>query len=414
VLAAGSREVRSAEAVGVRTRHARGDASGLRRRWRGRRDAGVIVGRARIDARTKNLLHRLQPGDIAVILHEDLDQAAAEGLVERGAAAVINCHRSITGRYPNAGPLVLSRARVPLVDAVGEAWLAQVNEGDALTVRDGAIVCDGREVARGVVLDGALLDEALSRAQAAMGEELERFVRNTMEYIQTERDLVLRGGGMPDLRTEIKGRHCVVIVRGNEHKQDLQTIRSYINEMKPALIAVDGAADALLDEGLKPSIIIGDMDSVSTHALTCGAEIVVHAYPDGRAPGLERVSALGLEPHVFSSAGTSEDIALLLAYEKGADLIVAVGAHDNMVEFLDKGRAGMASTFIVRLKVGPKLVDAKGVNRLYRSQVRTRDLVLLVASAVAAMGVAAYVVDPVRLWIRGNLDLIEDFLRALF
>ncbi len=158
-------------------------------------------------------------------------------------------------------------------------------------------------------------------------------------------------------------------MRGYHYKEDLQTLRHYIREYRPVLIGVDGGADALIEAGHQPDLIVGDMDSVSDDALRCGAEIVVHAYRDGRAPGLERVRALGVEPVVFPATGTSEDVAMLLADDKGASLIVAVGTHVTLVEFLDKGRSGMASTFLTRLRVGGKLVDAKGVSRLYRARI---------------------------------------------
>lgn len=385
----------------------------LATRWRKRRARNAVSGTARVDRRTKDLLHRIRPGEIAVIVHDDLDQVAAEGLVERGVAAVVNCRPSTTGRYPNAGPLVLARAAVPLLDDVGDELLDRITEGSRITITaDGEVVAGGIAVARGRFLDGEALDEALELAHSAMGEELERFVRNTMEYLAEERDLVLRGSGLPDLATAIEGRPVVVVVRGNEYRKDLQTLRGYINEMRPVLIAVDGAADALLDEGFKPHVIIGDMDSVSTPALTSGAEIVVHAYPDGRAPGEERVRALGIELKILRSAGTSEDIALLLSYERKADLIVVVGAHDNLVEFLDKGRAGMASTFVTRLKVGPKLVDAKGVNRLYQPQIKMRDVTILVGSAFIAFVVAIFTATPsLRLFLRLLLDHVKDLLR---
>lgn len=384
----------------------------FRRRRLARR--GAIEGTARIGRRTKDLIHHIKPGDIAVILHKDLDQVAAEGLVERGAAAVVNCHRSITGRYPNAGPLVLSRAGIPLLDDVGEDLLDKVHDGDRIELIGAQIWKAGGHVASGTLLTGAVLDEQIALAQRAMGMELERFVRNTMEYIKTESDLVLHGIGMPEVHTQIEGKPVVVVVRGHHYKEDLRAIKSYIKSVKPVLIAVDGGADALLEEGLKPAIIIGDMDSVTSEALTSGAEVVVHAYADGTAPGLERVRALGVEPHVWPTAGTSEDIALLLAYERGADLIVAIGAHDNMVEFLDKGRAGMASTFITRLKVGPKLVDAKGVNRLYHSSVRTRDMVVLVLAALFAMGAVAWISPSLRLSVRLVIDQVVHLVGSLF
>lgn len=379
-----------------------------------RQEKDGLEARVRVDRRTKDLIHRLRPGEIAIIAHEDLDQIAAEDLVARGASAVINTHRSITGKYPNAGPLVLSRAGVPLVDAVGDDLIDRVEEGEILRLDGGVLYRGDEHLAEGPLLQGDLLDRSIADAQRSLGIELERFVRNTIEYIRTERDLVLHGGGMPAIRTQIAGRPVIVIVRGTDHRKDLTAIRGYIKDVRPVLIAVDGAADALIEDGLKPDLIIGDMDSVSTGALTCGAEIVVHAYPDGRAPGLARIEGLGLTATVFASAGTSEDIALLIAYENGADLIVAVGAHDNLVEFLDKGRAGMASTFVTRLKVGPKLIDAKGVNRLYHSQIRTRDMFLLVASAVLAMGIAAYITPAANLWIRLQLDKVAEFFRGLF
>lgn len=378
------------------------------RRWRRRRDGGAIEAAVRVDRRTKDLIHRLKPGEIAIIDHEDLDRVSAEGLVERGVGAVVNARASITGRYPNTGPAILARAGVPLVDRAGTELMEAVTEGERLTVREGEILRDGDVVAKGTVLSGEELDRQLGAAHARMGEELEAFSRNTMSYLAQERELFLSGAGVPETRTHFEGRHALVVVRGYDYKRDLQILRGYIGELKPVIVAVDGAADALIEEGFKPDIIIGDMDSVSTAALTSGAEVIVHAYPDGRAPGHERVRGLGIEASVFASGGTSEDIALLLAYERGADLIVAVGSHANLVEFLDKGRGGMASTFLVRLKVGPKLVDAKGVNRLYRPTVRTRDLMLLIGAALATWLIVALTSPAVRLWFEQMFTRIRN------
>jgi len=381
---------------------ARAERDGVRagtRRLPWRRNKGVGTGGvARVDRRTKDLIPRLKPGEIAVIDHEDLDRVSAEGLVERHPGAVINARASITGRYPNSGPAVLARAGIPLIDRVGPDVLEAIREGDVVVVRGDEVHRDGEVVAKGMLLDGDELERQLTGARSHLGEELEAFARNTVDYLVRERELFLEGAGVPATRTPIEGRHALVVVRGYDYKQDLQTLRGYIGEVKPVLIAVDGGADAVIEEGYRPDIIIGDMDSVSTAALTCGAEIIVHAYPDGHAPGLERVRALGIDASVFASAGTSEDIALLLAYERRADLIVAVGSHAHLVEFLDKGRGGMASTFLVRLKVGSKLVDAKGVNRLYRPTVRRGDLLLLVGAALATWFIVALTSPAVRLW----------------
>ncbi|MDQ3878964.1 MAG: putative cytokinetic ring protein SteA [Actinomycetota bacterium] len=349
-----------------------------------------VAGLARVDARTKNLITRIQPGEIAVIDHRDIDRIAAESLVQRQVKAVVNASRSTTGRYPNLGPLLLCSAGIPIVDDVGPDIMS-LPEGTRVEV-DGATVyrldAAGRsEIARGHVLTLEEAEHLLDITKKQISTELERFAENTIGYLRDERDVLLEAARLPEVTTDFHGRHVLVVVRGYDYKEDLGALRAYIREEKPLLVGVDGGADALIDANLKPDLIIGDMDSVTTEALLSGAELVVHAYPGGLAPGLERIEALGLKSVVFEATGTSEDIAMLLAYEHGAELIVAVGTHANLVEFLDKGRKGMASTFLVRLRVGPILVDAKGMSRLYRGRVRTRDLLLLVAAAAVAIGI---------------------------
>jgi uncharacterized membrane-anchored protein len=362
----------------------------------------ALSGVARVDRRTKELVSRLQPGDIAVIDHEDLDRVAAETLAAAQPAAVINASASMSGRYPNTGPLVLTGAGIPLVDGAGSAVMS-IEEGSRVTIEDGRIFIGDVEVATGDEQSHEGLEQRIAVARATMGAELERFAENTLRYIQAEGHLLIDDPDVPDVPgVDFRGRHVLIVVRGIGYKDDLQLLRrsGYISDQKPVLIAVDGGADALLELGRTPDVIIGDMDSVSERALSCGARLIVHGYRDGRAPGGQRLDDLGLEYEVYGSEGTSEDIAMLLAYEKGCELIVAVGTHNSMVEFLDKGRAGMASTFLVRMKVGMMLVDAKGVSRLYKSTVRTRDLFLLVLAAVFTMVVIVLVSEPIRLVIR--------------
>ena len=269
---------------------------------------------------------------------------------------------------------------------------AEVRDGDSVRLLDETLyAADGRVVAKGEMQTAETVASAMAEARAGLAVQLEAFASNTMEYLKSERDLLLDGIGVPDIKTTLEGRHVLVVVRGYDYRQDLVALRHYIREFRPVLVAVDGGADALLEEGLRPQLIVGDMDSVSDDALRCGAEIVVHAYRDGTAPGLNRVRDLGIEPIVFPAAGTSEDVALLLADDKGASLIVAVGTHATLVEFLDKGRAGMASTFLTRLRVGGKLVDAKGVSRLYRTRIPAHTLSLLVLAALITLAVALFV-----------------------
>jgi len=354
----------------------------------------VTTGTARVDGRTKNLIKRLQPGDIAVVDHEDLDRVAAEGLVEARVGAVVNAAKSFTGRYPNVGPLLLAAAGVPLVDDVGPQVMDLVTEGQLVRIEDADVWVEGAVVGKGVRQNLQSLEHAYERAKEDLGDELERFAENTLEYLRRERRLVVDPLPMHKLRVRIKGRPVLIVVRGPDYKDDLAHLRSYVREMRPVLIAVDGGADALLEFGLTPDLIIGDFDSVSNRALQCGAELVVHAYPGGRAPGAARLEANGCKYAVLEAPGTSEDIAMLLADEKGADLLVAVGTHASMVEFLEKGREGMASTFLVRLKVGEKLVDAKGVSRLYQSSVPKRDMIFFLAAAMLCFVMVALVLTP--------------------
>ncbi|NUT36188.1 MAG: hypothetical protein HOV79_24280 [Hamadaea sp.] len=354
-------------------------------------EPGTIIGTARLDRRTKRLVGRLRAGDLAVIDHVDIDRVAADALVAVGVGAVLNAKPSISGRYPNLGPQVLIDAGILLLDDLGEGIFQNVREGDELRIDGNTVFLGDEPVAHGVRQDAETVAKSMVDAREGLSVQLEAFAANTMEYLKQERDLLLDGVGVPDIVTHIAGRHCLIVVRGYDYKADLDVLRPYIREFKPVLIGVDGGADALVEAGYTPDMIIGDMDSVSDDVLRCGAEVIVHAYPDGRAPGLARMHQLGVPAITFPAAATSEDIAMLLADEKGASLIVAVGTHATLVEFLDKGRGGMASTFLTRLRIGGKLVDAKGVSRLYRQSISGSSLLLLVLSAIAAMAAAVAV-----------------------
>jgi len=336
-----------------------------------------------LDKKTKNLVKRLKSGNIAIIDHIDLDRVTAESLVESGVEIVVNASPFISGKYPNVGPLLLALSGIHLIDSVGEDVFDLLKEGEEIVVRRGKLFYKDKVIAGGEVLTVSIIEQKMERAKDNIGAELEKFAINTLHYIKKEKDLLLEGIKIPDSSVDFTGRHVLIVVRGYDYKPDLRALRSYIREVRPILIGVDGGADALLQEGYKPDIIVGDMDSVADAALKSGAELIVHAYKNGSAPGVDRLNKMNLSSKVFEAPGTSEDIAMLLAYEKGADLLVAVGTHANLVEFLDKGRAGMASTFLVRLKVGERLVDAKGVNKLYQSKAKISHLLILVFAALA-------------------------------
>jgi uncharacterized membrane-anchored protein len=345
-----------------------------------------LRGVARVDRRTKNLIKRLRSGDIAVIDHADLDALAAQGLVNAGVSAVINTQPFISGKYPNRGPGVLATAGIPMYQLPDQGTTRELKDGSWLVIDESHLLyLDEEAIASLIIWDDFKIAEATIAARANLGSELERFARNTLQYLDSEKDLLLDPTGVPPAgNLKIAGRHAMIVVRGEGYKEDLGLLRSYIADMKPLLIAVDGGADALLELGHKPDIILGDMDSVTDEALCCGARIIVHAYArrNGEAPGLARVQRLGLNAETFAVPGTSEDAALLFAYEHNADLIVALGTHSNLEDFLDKGRAGMASTFLVRLKVGNRLVDARGVYKLYQPKPPITGVLAIVVSAL--------------------------------
>lgn len=328
------------------------------------------------------MFSRIEQGDLAVIDHADLDEVAAEGLLKRRVKAVINTKPFITGHYPNRGPTLLMEKGVPLLELPDDGIFTLVQDGETLELRGSRIYREKAPLMEGTLLTGDYLDGKLRQAAGNTAQLLDEFVQNTLEYAKREKHLILGGVEVPAINTGIKGRHVLVVVRGQNYRQDLKTVLTYIEEKKPVLIGVDGGSDALLEFGLKPDIIIGDMDSVSDRALKEGKEIILHAYRDGRAPGEEKCRSLGLKYKLFRAPGTSEDIALLLAYEKGAELIVALGTHSNMIDFLEKGRPGMASTFLIRLKVGSRLVDVRGVSQLYEGRYQGRLLWWLVVAAI--------------------------------
>jgi len=352
-----------------------------RKRPEPRTDA-QLSGPVRLGVRTKLLTPRLRPGDIAVIDHIDLDRVTAEALVAAAPAAVLNAAASCSKHFPNLGPEILVKAGIPVIDQLGPA-IMELKDGQVVQVElsEGQVSWDGQVIASGQVLDLATVEQDMAEARQGLKDTMAAFAANTMGYLESEAELFLEHQDLPDIKTPIGGRPVLVVVRGYHYKEDLAVLKPYVAEAKPVIIGVDGGADAVLEAGFRPDMVVGDMDSVSDKALACGAELVLHAYRDGHAPGAERLEQLGLSFVTLPAPGTSEDVALMIADSKDADLIVAVGTHMTLVEFMDKGREGMASTFLTRLKVGGKLVDAKGVSRLYRRSVSNLQI-----GALAAVG----------------------------
>jgi uncharacterized membrane-anchored protein len=367
-------------------------------------------GVARLDRRTKRLVKRLGPDDIAIIDHRDIDRASAEELLESRVRVVFNVSPSVTGRFPNVGPLELVRGGIRLIDCPGAELFEEVKEGEALVVRGAGLYRNGTRLAAGHVHTEDELERALAQQRARVTDALESFAENTLHHVRDESKLLSEGVQVPQLKTSFRDRHALVVARAPEAKRDLRIVHSYIREFKPILIGVDGGADRLLEAGYSPDIVVGDMDSVSDKALRSGAEIVVHAYAGGRAPGRERVDRLGLPSALLPSPGMSEDVAILLAYEKGAELIVAVGTRFNLTEFLERDRAGMSSTFLTRLKVGDILVDARGVSRLFRARAGVGPLLAFVGAGLAAIVAAVAVSSDLRRFLSLVVERAQSVL----
>lgn len=350
----------------------------------------TVTGPVRMGRKTKLLVKHLARGEVAVIDHADIDRVSAEELIAAGTAAVLNCKPSSSGAYPNLGPQLLVEAGVHLVDLPEDALFEALSDGEMVTVQDGRVLRgDGSVAAEGVVLDLASVRAETEARRREVGEALERFARNTIEHMREERELLAGRIDLPRFDTEFRDRPTLVVVRGVGHQRDLRALRPFIRDMRPVIVAVDGGAEAVLEAGLCPDMIVGDMDSVGEATLRTahgdGAELVVHSYPHGRAPGRARLEAMGLPFKLVPAPGTSQDVAMLLAAERGARLIVSVGSQFNLLEFLDRNREGMSSTFLTRLRIGEILVDARGVSQLYRPRPGLTPLLVVIAAGLIAM-----------------------------
>jgi len=387
--------------------------------------ARTIGGPLRSGRRTKLLVKHLEQGDVALIDHLDVDRVSAEELIAAGPVAVLNCSPSSSGSYPNLGPQLLVEAGILLIDLPDDSLFDAVSEGDQVVViaaggldggpgarrpAVGEVLRAGQLLERGEVLDLPRICAETEARRREIGEALERFANNTIEHMREERELLAGRIELPRFSTDFRDRSTLVVVRGVGHQRDLRALRPFIRDLHPVIVAVDGGAEALLEKGLTPHMIVGDMDSAGEAALRCGAELVVHCYPDGRAPGRRRLEALGLSFKLVPAPGTSQDVAMLIAAEKGARLIVSVGSPFNLVEFLDRNREGMSSTFLTRLRIGETLVDAKGVSRLYRPRPGVTPLLVVIAAGLIAMLAVVWMTPALRdvvnlLWLKLQLLL---------
>ncbi len=376
-----------------------------------------LVGTARVERRTRSLLPRLRPGDLAVVDHLDLDRTTAQALVDAGVTAVLNASPMISGRYANLGPQVLADAGVLLVDGIGIDGLAAIKDGSAIRVHEATVYVDDEPVATGRELDADVVRAEMEQARTGLATQLETFTHNSTEFLRREEDLLLHGRGLPRPATKIAGRPVVVVVAGHEYEAELQAVRAYLREQQPVLIGVERGAEVLRAAGYQPDIVLLDAraeesDRPSVKTLRAARDVVVRVDRGADRAATDQLERLGVRPLRLESGATPEDAALILADSCEASVIVGVGMHATLDEFLDRQRPGLASTYLTRLKVGPRLVDATAVPRLYSGRVRPRHLYLVMLAGLVAL-LAAISVTPVgATWLDSFRAAVTDLVHS--
>ena len=351
-----------------------------------------VTGTARVDRDIDRLLRRVGPGDIAVLDVLDLDRATADALVDAGIVGVVNASPSISGRYPNLGPEVLVANNIALIDNAGPEIFKKIKDGSKVRLHDGAVYHGDRRLVHGVERTDEEIADLMHDAKTGLVAHLEAFAGNTIEFIRSESPLLIDGIGIPDVDVDVYRRHVVVVTDGPAAADDLRGLKPFIKEYQPVLVGVGTGADILREGGYRPALIVGNPEQISAESLKCGAPVVLPADADGHAAGLERIQDLGIGAMTFPAAGSATDLALLLVDHQGAALIVTVGESASIEEFFDRSRAQTnPSTFLTRLKVGEKLVDAKAVATLYSSHISGGAIALLVMAVLFAVVAALWV-----------------------
>ncbi len=347
------------------------------------------------------LLPRLRPGDVAVIDHLDLDRATAQALVDARVAAVLNVSPFLSGRYPALGPTVLAEAGVLLVDHV--EGVEQISDGARVRVHDEVVYVGGEPVAMGRGVDLALLESEMGQARTGLGAQMQSFTHNSVELLRREEGLLLHGEGLPRLGTRLSGRPVVVVVGDRDHGRQLKALKAFVKERRPVLVGVDGGADALRRAGHRPDVVVvgtgrDDADLPSAVALRAAREVVARVDRGDRGP-VEQLERLGVRHHRVETSMAPEDVALLVADAGEASVIVGVGTHATLDDFLDRQRSGLASTYLTRLRSGQRLVDAGAVPTLYSGRLRPRHVLLTLVVCLLGLGAAIATTPVGQEWV---------------
>jgi uncharacterized membrane-anchored protein len=362
-----------------------------------------VVGTARVDRDIDRLLRRVGPGDIVVLDVLDLDRITADALVDADIAAVINASPSVSGRYPNLGPEVLVTNGVTLIDETGPEVFKKVKDGAKVRLYNGGVYSGDRRLIRGTERTDHEIADLMQEAKSGLVAHLEAFAGNTVEFIRSESPLLIDGIGIPDIDLDLRRRHVVVVADEEHAADDLKQLKPFIKEYQPVLVGVGTGADVLRKAGYRPQLIVGDPCHLSTEVLKSGAQVVLPADADGHAPGLERIQDLGVGAMTFPAAGSPTDLALLLAHHHGAALLVTAGHSANIETFFDRTRQhSNPSTFLTRLRVGEKVVDAKAVATLYHNRISGGAIALLILTMLVAV-IAA-------LWVSRTDAMVMDWI----
>ncbi|KQP82448.1 putative cytokinetic ring protein SteA [Aeromicrobium sp. Leaf291] len=366
-----------------------------------------IVGVVRF-ARTGDASSKaLRDGDIAVVDLPDLDRGQAEALVARNVRAVLNAAESSTGRFPNLGPQVLADAGVTLIDHVGAGIWSRLRSGDTVRIADGKVFKDEVLVAQGHMVDDATRSQRLGVAERDLATRLGSLTANASDHLERERELLLEGARIPRLPTRLRGRPVVVVSRTYGWQDDLKRIRRWIRDSGAVVVGVTAGADALIDAKITPDVVIGHLDDLSDRALRSGADVVV-VTSSGRSEGHERFERAGVDVATFTASGAPSDLAILLADSNDAPVIVEVGAPRGLVEFLERGTAEVASSFVTRLRAASTLVDARAVAHFTRRTMPAWPVLLVLVAGVLAVVAAIGVTPTGRDWYDALGDSVSD------
>ncbi|MEJ7635549.1 putative cytokinetic ring protein SteA [Aeromicrobium sp.] len=369
-------------------------------------DVKGIVGTVRF-ARRDSDVASLREGDIAVVDHPELDARQAQHLIDRRVRGVLNATPSSSGRVPNVGPQMLSRAGILLVDIAGTDVWSKLKSGDRVRIEDGRVFRDEILVVSGVELDESRTTSDLAEAKSGLATRLDSLAANATDHIHREHAMLLAGAHVPRLRTKLRGRAVVVVSRAYDDVADLRGLRRYISDNDPILIGAGPGADTLLKAGHVPAIVVGALDNLSDAAIRAAGEVVVTT-SSGKLDMPERLERQGKEVVTFVSTGSDDDLALVLADTNDAAVIVHVGAPATLSEFLERPPTEAARMFVARLRAGAKIVDAKAVHHFTSQRFALWPVLLLLAAGVIAVAAAVAVTPVGSDWFGSLGDQLAD------